>query len=442
MLCLQEEQRTWRTVGTRWKPPKLSVFIPQCIAKGIVRPTDIRFEYQTLYPKVKPKTLEAYSWHCKKLGFTKEVRDKQCIEVQRKAASIHILDYPEVKEYVTFAGSNRTQQRQIDRVSEHLTELWNLMGCTDPHLWTHSSILEAIETKYPKVTDNRGRVTYDHPAKVLKLLSSFNTAFPGKLRRGFHRGLMREAGELKDYLRFDEFDLFNSNLTDTVHLSVEGWTALYKSQVNMGCREGHDSFLQQNGTMQSRNGILSLSWGSIDYDARRCSLHEKGGHGNASRVWNNLPLDLFPWLHSWEALMTYHKQRYGYVPTNEHHEQGPAFPGVLYDEYRRQFHDTRRRCNGRISGDKETMRPHVLRMTHAQWLVKLWVPIEQICGIFPDGYFGVGWDDPKILLKYYITLENEQRSRTEQQATERMTTLGLIPALVMAGATAQKEVIR
>ncbi len=123
--------------------------------------------------------------------------------------------------------------------------------------------------------------------------------------------------------------------------------------------------------------------------------------------------------------MTFHKKRFGYLPTNDRHEQGPAFP-LVYAEYLQLFHETRRRCNGRISKDKETMRPHVLRRTHAQWLVKLWVPIEQICGLFPDGHFGVGWDNPKILLKYYVTLEDEQRFKAEQQAIDRMKMLGLV----------------
>ena len=126
--------------------------------------------------------------------------------------------------------------------------------------------------------------------------------------------------------------------------------------------------------------------------------------------------------------MLYHQKKYGYTSTNDHHEIGPAFPGVFYKEYSAQFHETRSRCNGRISGDKETMKPHIFRKTHGQWLVKLWVPVEQICGIFPDGYFGVGWDNPKILLKYYVTLEDEQRFKAEQQAAERMQALHLVPA--------------
>jgi integrase len=417
MLCLQEEKPTIVIRNfSRRKAPKLSVFIPMCMEKGIVRPVDIKREFEALYPKQKPKTLEAYLWQCKKLGLTKEIRDQKGVDVARKESQKHVLDYPEVQTYILAAGQGRIQNRTIEGQKKGLIKIWEIMGRTDPHNWTYNDILINIEKVYPKAEDNRGRMTFSKPGAVNRLLSAINTIFPSPIRvpKGFGTGLAREAGELKDFFTFDEFNLFIENLTDTCSLSKEGWEALYKAQVNMGCREGN----------LGKIGIVSLLWEDIDYSRKRCSLREKGGRGNAGRIWMNLPLDLFPWLNGWNALMIYHKQRFGYVPTNERHETGNVF-AVSYDEYRHQFYTTRKRCNGRISGDKETMRPHILRKTHAQWLVKLWVPIEQICGLFPDGHFGVGWDNPKILLKYYVTLEDEQRFKAEQQANERMKVLGL-----------------
>lgn len=431
MLCLQEERKPYQEVRKPYsavthfvqrKAPKLKAFIQSCMEKGIVRPVDMKAEYEALYPIAKKKTLEAYSFHCKNLGFTKDVRDQKAIGVARREAQKHILDYAEVNKYVLAAGESRIQEGRIDDVKEDLTKIWNMLGRTDPHTWDYSTLLRMLNERFPKVVDCRGRVTRTKPAAALKLLCAVNTVFPGILPKGFGSGLVREAGELKDYFTFAEFDLFCDNLMDTCSLGVEGWLALFTAQVNMGCREGTQITADKSRT---RNGILSLQWEDIDYSQRRCNLHEKGGRGKASRVWQNLPLDLFPWIHGWDALMLYHQKWYRYVPTNERHETGSAFP-VLYKEYLRQFHDIRRRCNGRISGDKETLKPHIFRKTHGQWLVKLWIPIEQICGLFPDGYFGVGWDNPKILLKYYVTLEDEQRFKAERQAAERMRALNLL----------------
>ena len=406
------------------KPPKLKDFIQTCMTKGITTPTDIKTGFEALFPNAKKKTYEAYRLSCATLGLTKEKRDAAAVDVARKESQKHILDYDEVQTYVLAAGQGRIQQRTIDTQKKALVQMWELMGRTNPHDWTYNDILTNLEKKYPKVTDARGRTGFSKPGAVNKLLSSISTIFPGKLPKGFGAGLTREAGELKDFFTFEEFDLFCSNLLDTVNLSQEGWEALFNAQVNMGCREGS----RENST-----GITGFRWEDINYQTKRCSLREKGGRGKAGRIWQNLPLDLFPWLHGWTTLMNYHKQRYGYLPTNDRHETGLVF-GVKYSEYREQFHDTRHRCNGRISGGKDTLRPHILRRTHAQWLVKLWVPIEQICGLFPDGHFGVGWDNPKILLKYYVTLEDEQRFKAEQQAAERMQVLHLIAAPALAGA--------
>lgn len=393
------------------------------MAKGIVRPSDMKREYEAAYPKQKPKTLEAYLWQCKKLGYTKAIRIQEGVAVARKESQKHILDYPEVLTYELQAGQSRIQALTIDKQKKALVRIWEIMGRTDPHSWTYQDILTGLESVYPKVTDDRGRTGFNKPGAVNKLLSAISTIFPGKLPKGFGSGLTREAGELKDFFSFEEFDLFISNLTDTFNLSREGWEALFKTQVSLGCREGN----------LGKTGIISFRWEDIDYSRKRCSIRDKGGRGKAGRIWQNLPLELFPWINCWASLMKYHVQRYGYLPTNDKHESGSVFNNVSYDEYRHQFHDTRKRCNGRIAGDQETMRPHVLRRTHAQWLVKLWVPVEQICGLFPDGHFGVGWDNPKILMKYYVTLEDEQRFKAEQQAAERMQALNLVPIQVAVG---------
>ena len=138
---------------------------------------------------------------------------------------------------------------------------------------------------------------------------------------------------------------------------------------------------------------------------------------------------MFYWIEGWEALMKWHEERYGYRPTQDKHESGKCFP-VTYDQYRRMFHNTRHRCNSRINQDLETMRPHILRQTHAQWCARLGIPLQWICGQFPYGWYGVGWDDPKILLKYYLMLETDEMYEINKKMSMRIEKLSLNAPLI------------
>jgi integrase len=409
----------------RNKPPTIQEYCKAKIEAGYSMPSEIKASYEMDFPKAKIRTLSNYCKACKKVGFNKEARDKIAVDVERKEIGKHIFDYDEIKKYEFQASQSGVQLEQIERQKASILTVWQLNDYTDPHTWTYQSILTAIGKKYNfKKDEQTGAMAWDKRGAVRTLLSAVNTMFPTIMAKGWYTAYTRKDS-LKDYFTFDEVDLFLQNVTDTEMLSLEGWKALFIAQINMGCREGARSMQNTAGETETRNGILSLRWDNIDYTARRAKLHEKGGKGKSSRVWEHLPLDLFPWLNGWHCLMLYHIKTFGYEPTNDRHESGPCFK-VLYGSYLRQFTETRKRCNGRIAGTKETLRPHILRKTHAQWLVKLYVPIEQICGIFPDGYFGVGWDNPQVLMKYYITIESEQREKAEKQARERMIKLGVV----------------
>lgn len=396
------------------------------VAKGFSSPTDIKDEYEHKFPHVKTRGIDAYIKGCKRQGLTKEVRDKNAVAMVRAEMGKHILDFDEIKKYEFNAQQGHVQILQIEKQKTRITQIWELMNRSDPHTWTYESILSALGKKYKFEKDEQsGAYAWTQKAAVGGMLSAVNTMFPSIMPKGWSINYTR-TDRKKDYFTFAEMDLFLENVADTVGLSREGWGALFAAQVNLGCREGVlRMFNRESGKNEGRNGILSLRWENIDYTARRTSLHEKGGRGKSSRVWEHLPLDLFPWLKGWDRLMAFHVQKYGYAPSNDNHESGPCFD-VTYDTYSDAFKSTRKRCNGRIAGDKETFTPHILRKSHAQWLVKLYVPLEQICGQFPDGYFGVGWDNPQILLKYYVTMESEQREKAEQAAKQRMIKLGMV----------------
>jgi hypothetical protein len=405
-------------VKTLVKKIKINDFIQKMLSQGIVKPSEIKAEFERQYPSQKPKSLDCFCKALKRKGWTKEKRAIEAVNVVRKQEGKHILDYEEIAKYKLNARVGHVQASQVDRQCQSLVTMWELMGRTDPHTWTYEGVINAIATKYPFVKVNDVEV-FSKKGAVRLLLSAVNTMFPSILPKGWYGNFSRKKGELKDYFTFEEFDLFIAQLTDTQDMSLEGWRALFKAQVNMGCREG----------VSGRTGIVSLSWENIDYEQKRCSLHEKGGRGDSGRLWKNLPLDLFPWLNGWNDLMLYHVKRFGYEPSNDRHETGKCFQ-VDYEVYSTMFKETRKKVEGRISGNKETLRPHILRKTHAQWLCKLWVPIEEICGQFPDGYFGVGWDNPQILLGYYITLESERREIVQKTANQRMIKLGVVEGAI------------
>ena len=94
---------------------------------------------------------------------------------------------------------------------------------------------------------------------------------------------------------------------------------------------------------------------------------------------------------------------------------GRVFP-ISYKDYREQIHETRKKCNGRIAVDSDSMRPHIMRKTHTQWCAKLQIPLQWICGDRSgNGYYGVGWDDPSVCLKYYLTLETNEMDEIDQK---------------------------
>jgi len=301
-----------------------------------------------------------------------------------------------------------------------------MMGCTNPHTWEFDPNAPEDRNLIACLKKNIGQDEngqWKQPHQVLQFLGAFNRTFQGYLPKGWSMGLKREAGELKDFFEFSEFNDFIMNLVDTPRLSKEGWEALYKAQVNMGCREG-----ARKGT-----GIVSLRWENINYNTRRCKIRDKGKKGKPARLWVQVPLDLFYWIHGWETLVRYHEQRFGYKPTQDQHAMGLVFP-ISYFSYRVMFHNTRHRCDSRIKQDLETMKPHIFRKTHAQWAKRIGVSLENLCGDTESspciGRYGVGWDDPKVPLKYYLTVEPEEYAEQDQKISQRLEKLaskGILP---------------
>jgi integrase len=391
--------------------PKVKKFVEDCLRLGITSPSEMKSRYEKQWKK--SFSNEAFINATRRLGVSSEQRKQIAEQAQKQTVCKDISEY---RQYQAFETTRiRLTKEQKDKQLKYIRRLWEIMGCTNPEEWTYEDLLKKLKTIYPTKIDERGREVFEHPGAIRTLLSAVNTIFPGILPEGYSGDYSRKPGELKDHFSFSEYDEFKRNLQPSPSMSREGWVAAFDGQTNMGSREGSRGI----------TGILSLKWEDINYSTRRCSLREKGGRGDSARLWKNLPLDFFPWLHGWESLMTWHLEKFGYTPTNEKHETGVVFP-VGYHTYCDAFHGARRRCNSRISEDLETMRPHILRKTHAQWCKKLRIPLEQICGDFPNGRNGVGWDNPKILLDFYVEVEEDEYEETDKKATERMVKLGLV----------------
>lgn len=380
-------------------------------AEGVLKPSEIKAEYEKRFPEAPVKSLSAYQKTLDRLGLEKEVR-KEIVKEQQRKDSLDIEQYSKVQDYLTAAKDGKVRISQIETQLRNIRDLWEIMEKTNPQDWTYTAISQKIEQTIPRVELN-GVYEYSNKARVKALFSAYNTMFGG-LPKGWSNAFFSHDPKLKDYLSFEEFAAYIENLQDSEELSLEGWKALFCSQVNLGCREGS----------KGRTGILSLKWEDIDFQRKRCSLAEKGGRGKSGRIWTDLPLDLYPFIGGWKALEAFHLQRFGYTPTAQKHGEGAVFP-VNYASYSRVFHETRKRTNGRIATDKKAFKPHIFRKTHANWNKKLGVALEYTCGSFPHGFFGVGWDNPAILLKYYLVMEEEEVQEQQQKFNEKLQKLGL-----------------
>jgi len=397
---------------------------------GITSPSEMCEKYNRAFglEGKKEKDASSFTKAMRRMGVSASKRLELKHEALKETEVKDIEDYPEVKRYLGFSDFQQIGKRQKVSTLRNLRELWQFMGCTNPNTWvftfeegaTEENNLIACLKKNIGLNESG---QWNKQNKVLQLLGAFNRTFMGRLPRGWSMGLKREAGELKDFFEFEEFYEFISKIVDTQSLSKEGWEALFKIQLNLGCREGSNL----------KTGILSLRWENINYNTKRCKIRDKGKKGKPARLWTQIPLDFFHWIHGFEALMRYHEQRFGYRPTQDRHATGRCFP-ITYRAYLDNFHRVRRSCNSRINQDLETMRPHIFRKTHGQWGKRIGVSLENLCGNTESspsiGRYGVGWDDPKVPLKYYLTPEPEEFAEQDQkiqQRLEKLASKGIIP---------------
>ena len=414
------------------KIPKIKDFVEECLKEGITSPSEMRDIFNEKYPrkerktgKLKPYSSGAFTKALRRLGVTAHARLDLKHEALKEKEIKDIMEYAEVRQYFQYSKYvGHIGKRQIEATERNLRELFNMMvecGFPNPRDWNVENLGKCMETNIG--LDENGQ--WKRKNKVLQLWGAFNRCFQGKLPKGWSMGLKRPAGELKDFFEFDEYTSYVNSLEDTRAMSREGWEACYDSQVNSGAREG----------TKGNTGILSLQWENIDFNARRTKIRDKGKKGKPARLWTQVPLDLFPWIEGWEALMKWHEQRFGYRPTQQRHGTGKVFP-VSYQQYNEQFHRTRKKAGGRISQNLETMRPHIFRKTHAQWCKRIGITLDNLCGDTTEtpniGRYGVGWDDPKVPMKYYLTKEPWEYEEQDNVIQQRLGKLELEIAPVVS----------
>jgi len=374
--------------------------------------------YNQDYPKkvkgkLKPLSSDAFRKAIRRLGISANERLELKHDAEREKELKDIMEYQEVERYLHYSKYvGHIGKAMIDTTMRHLRTLFKWMveeGYPNPREWNIENLGKCMEKHIG--LDDSGQ--WRNNDKVLRIWGAFNRCFQGYLPKGWSMGLKRPAGELKDFFEYEEFEAFIEALPDTVNMSKEGWQASVTAHVNMGCREGS----------RGKTGIVSLLWENIDYNARRCKIRDKGKKGKPARLWTQVPLDMFPWVKGWERLMKWHEQRHGYRPTQDRHATGKVFP-IQYDAYREQFHRTRKLVGGRIGQELETMKPHIMRKTHAQWAKRMGVTLDNLCGDTTEnpaiGRYGVGWDDPKVPMKYYLTKEAWEYEEQDKIIKERL----------------------
>ena len=260
------------SVSDRKKILSTRQFVEGCMKEEIFSPSEMSRKWNRRYGlegKEKAKTPEAFTKVMRRMGISAKKRLELKHEARRQTKVKDIEEYEEVQEYIAFSkGVSGIQKRQIKRTLIDLRQLWEWMSFINPQTWKLSSLIQCLEKYISK--DHNGK--WSKPAKVLNLLGAYNRTFQGHLPKGWSMGLKREAGELKDFMEFEEFNEFCNNLFNTLGMSKIGWEALYKAQLNMACREG--------GSTKERTGILSLRWKDINYNTRRCQIRDKGKKEN------------------------------------------------------------------------------------------------------------------------------------------------------------------
>ena len=394
---------------TKIKVLKLSEFIEEFKVKAFkeakasntetsLTPKLLQHLYEERYPNLEKKDSSSYRKALIRCGMTADKRTEFVKEQRQALAQADIFEYKQVKDYLANSEGSDLQ-KTISTQLTNLRKIWEIMGKTDPNTWSQADLYLKIEESgiYKKVITN-GVKQWEYPAAVKVLLSPISTMFQGVMQKNWSANLcVHKAGELRDFMRFQELEEFLSNVIDTPAMSKEGLTAMFSIHINMGCREGANS----------NTGIIGLLWEDIDFAAKRCSLREKGHRGNAGERWNLTPLNLFPFLHGWDRLMKWHEQQG--KPT-----QGKVFP-INYSLYNAEFHAVCKRCQSRLKDvdSNDCLRLHIFRRTHGQYCKRYGIPLELICGDAPNGRFGVGWKDPKIPVRYYLSEESEEIDEEE-----------------------------
>jgi len=398
------------------KISKVREFVKYCVEEQITfSPTEMQRLYYEKFPikdKRKIKKPAAFRMAMRRLNISPTRRLELKHEAMISKEIRDIEEYEEVTTYLDQAkySSAPISRDQIQETLRSLRVLWNWMseqGFPNPREWNLKNLGQCMEKKIGKTQNGQ----WKNKNKILRYYGAFNRCFQGRLPKGWSMGLKREAGELKDFLEYDEFASFEAALTDTSKMSLEGWMSLYPCEISMGCRGGS----------KGNTGIMSLRWEHINFETRRCKIRDKGKKGKPARWWVQVPLDLFPWLHSWEKLMKWHRQQGS-------PKSGRVYP-IRYDDYLAMFHDTRHRAGGRIAEDLETMVPHICRKTHAQWGRRIGITLDNLCGDTTEtpcvGRYGVGWDIADVPRKYYLTKEPWEYEEQDQAIEKRLGKLNI-----------------
>jgi hypothetical protein len=405
---------------TRKKFPKVKEFVEQSLKEGIFSPSEMCNKYNEKYgiEGKKERTPEAFTMAMRRMKISSEQRVQMKHENGKATDTKDISEYPQVKAYLSHCNVHNITELHRGKWLNYLREMWEMMGRTNPTTWCYEyeegkqSIIECLMKNIGK-NPQSGR--WNTPRKVQCMIGAVATIFKGIVEDSFSTPFTKgQVGLLKDFWEFEEIAEFLRNVEGNKKMSRLGYLCAFTQHIERGCREGTGE----------KTGIMSARWEQINYDTRRTEQIDKGEKGNSQRLWVQVPCGiLFPWLNAWKILCDYHMEVFGYYPTNGKHGSGRMF-SVKYWDYNAMFKTARKKCSGRLSDNDKKRRLHVLRMTHAQWCKRIGVTLENICGDTTEtpsiGRHGVGWTDPKVLLKYYLTKEPYEYAEQDEKIAKRL----------------------
>jgi integrase len=296
---------------------------------------------------------------------------------------------------------NEKEKRETIRVVKELMEyiLNNKPDMpSNPDFWTRETLIQVIQELWKDPAERY------HKIRALRRVPEFRTMLKG-LQGAYMRVIKgREkttAIFYSDYLRLKKM-WKEGKLNDAEFLIP--WI-----HVTTGTREGWGSE-DVKSTMdldEVRTSLIGLKWENIEFvgGVPVLKIYE-----NKTRSWWRCDLT---WLDAEVAeyfIKKYYRERGSIIKTLLQRDN------LTVAEFAKWYYKLMRKIS-KLLELPFTLEPHDLRRSHISILAELGVPMEISCGGLMD--FGVGWEDLKTALTFYVRFSRYAKAKIFELMSER-----------------------